>query len=183
MHLSRIKIYPNFWEIYWWNNMKKEIAQFVEKKMFDLPTNQSGTSKVVRVVATSIHTWEEVGTYLHEFCVHKKKKKKKYYSVDFVFGLPRSPRNHDAIWVVVDRFVHFILIWMNYSNSINKLTKIYINEIVRLHGVPVPIVSDRYSRFTLRFWIACKKPWVLSWTLALVATLKQMDNLRGLSRL
>jgi len=77
---------------------------------------------------------------------------KKKISVDFVFGLPRSPRNHDAIWVVVDRLtksVHFILIRMNYT--IDKLTKIYINENVRLHGVPVPVVSDRDSRFTLRF--------------------------------
>ena len=114
--------------------------------MFDFTTNQSGTSKVVRVVATSIHTCEEVGTYLHGFCVHKKKK----IFVDFLFGLPRSPRNHDAIWVVVDRLtksVNFILIQMNYS--IDKLTEIYINEIVRLHGVPLPIVSDRDSRFTL----------------------------------
>ena len=87
--------------------------------------------------------WEHISM---EFVFIKKKK----ISVDFLFGLPRSPRNHDAIWVVVDRLtksVNFILIQMNYS--IDKLTEIYINEIVRLHGVPLPIVSDRDSRFTL----------------------------------
>ena len=147
--------------------MKREIAQFVKKKMFDLPTNQSGTSKVVRLLQPlSIleRKWEHISM---DFVFIKKNNNKKNKKIKknlhgFVFGLPRSPRNHDAIWVVVNRFVHFILIRMNYSNSINKSTKIYINEIVRLHGVPVPIVSDRYSRFTLRFWIACRKPWVLS---------------------
>ena len=74
--------------------------------MFDLPTNQSGTSKVVRLLQPlSIleRKWEHISM---EFVFIKKKK----ISVDFLFGLPRSPRNHDAIWVVVDRSVHFILI-------------------------------------------------------------------------
>ena len=64
--------------------------------------------------------------------------------MDFVCGLPRSPKNHDAIWVVVDRLTkstHFIPIRMHYS--LDKLVELYINEIVRLHGVPASIVSDR----------------------------------------
>ena len=73
--------------------------------------------------------------------------------MEFVCGLPRSPKNHDAIWVVVDRFTkfaHFIPIRMNYS--LDKLAELYINEIVRLHGVPASIVFDRDSRFTSGFW-------------------------------
>ena len=78
--------------------------------------------------------------------------------MEFVCGLPRSPKNHDAIWVVVDRLTksaHFIPIRMNYS--LDKLAEIYINEIVRLHGVPASIVSDRYSRFTSGFWDSLQK--------------------------
>ncbi|WRX18518.1 Integrase [Theobroma cacao] len=59
----------------------------------------------------------------------------------------------DAIWVIVDRLTksaHFLVIHSTYS--IKKLAKLYIDEIVRLHGVPVSIVSDRDPRFTSRFW-------------------------------
>ena len=73
--------------------------------------------------------------------------------MDFVCGLPRSPKNHDAIWEVVDwltKSIHFIPIRMNYF--LDKLAELYINEIVRLHGVPISILSDRDSRFTSRFW-------------------------------
>ena len=73
--------------------------------------------------------------------------------MDFVTGLPNTPRGHDAIWVVVDRLTksaHFILI--NISFPLQKLAEIYIRVIVKLHGVPLSIVSDRDPRFTSRFW-------------------------------
>ena len=63
--------------------------------------------------------------------------------MDFVTGLPRSPKGHEAIWVIVDRMkktAHFILVKMTYS--LDQLAQIYINEIVSLHGVPTSIVSD-----------------------------------------
>ncbi|KAG4202209.1 hypothetical protein ERO13_A05G321508v2 [Gossypium hirsutum] len=71
----------------------------------------------------------------------------------FVSGLPLSPRKKDAIWVIVDRLTklaHFIPIRIDYS--LDKLAELYISEIVKLHGVPVSIISDRDPRFTSRFW-------------------------------
>jgi len=62
-------------------------------------------------------------------------------------------RNHDAIWVIVDRLTksaHFLAV--NLRMSMAKLAQLYISEIVRLHGVPSSIVSDRDPRFTFRFW-------------------------------
>ena len=73
--------------------------------------------------------------------------------MDFVVGLPRTPRGLDSIWVIVDRLTksaHFISI--NIIFSLEKLTTLYISEVVRLHGVPSGIVSDRDPRFTSRFW-------------------------------
>ena len=73
--------------------------------------------------------------------------------MDFVVGLPRTPRGLDSIWVIVDRLTksaHFIPI--NIRFSLEKLTTLYISEIIRLHGVPSSIVSDRDPRFTSRFW-------------------------------
>ena len=63
--------------------------------------------------------------------------------MDFVTGLPRSPKGHEAIRVIVDRMAktaHFIPVKMTYS--LDQLAQIYIDEIVSLHGVPASIVSD-----------------------------------------
>nr|GFC74777.1 retrotransposable element Tf2 [Tanacetum cinerariifolium] len=74
-------------------------------------------------------------------------------SMDFVTGLPRTQRRHDAIWVVVDRLTksaHFLPIRKDYS--VSRLAEIFQQEIVRLHGTPSAIVSDRDPRFTSHFW-------------------------------
>jgi len=73
--------------------------------------------------------------------------------MDFVTHLPRSMRGHDSIWVIVDRLTkcaHFLPI--NQKMTLDKLAELYVREIVRLHGVPASIVSDRDPRFTSRFW-------------------------------
>jgi hypothetical protein len=72
--------------------------------------------------------------------------------MDFVVGLPRTPSGQDAIWVIVDRLTksaHFLPI--KITDSMERLTDLYVQEIVRLHGVPISIVSDRDPRFTSRF--------------------------------
>ena len=69
--------------------------------------------------------------------------------MDFVIGLPRTQAGYDAIWVIVDRLTksaHFLAIRNNFS--LDRLAELYISEIVKLHGVPVSIVSDRDPRFT-----------------------------------
>ena len=73
--------------------------------------------------------------------------------MDFVVGLPHAPEGYDAIWVIVDQLTksaHFLTIRNNYS--LNQLAELYVDEIVKLHGVLVSIVSDRDPRFTSRFW-------------------------------
>ena len=73
-------------------------------------------------------------------------------TIDFVTGLPQSQEGYDAIWVIVDRLTktaHFIAIRTDYKMP--KLCKLYIDRIVKLHGIPVSIVSDRDARFTSKF--------------------------------
>ena len=73
--------------------------------------------------------------------------------MDFVTGLPRTQKSHDAIWVIVDRLTksaHFLAI--NIKDSLPKLAKLYIEEIVWLHSVLASIVSDRDPWFVWRFW-------------------------------
>ncbi|KAM2564410.1 hypothetical protein TB2_012703 [Malus domestica] len=75
--------------------------------------------------------------------------------MDFVYGLPRTPSRYDGIWVIVDRLTktaHFLPVRQTYS--LEKLVKLFVDNIVHLHGVPVSIVSNRDPRFTSRFWKA-----------------------------
>ena len=74
-------------------------------------------------------------------------------TMDFIVGLPKTTKGHDAIWVVVDRLTksaHFISIKITFS--LEQLADLYVQEIVHLHGVPKSIVSDKDARFTSKFW-------------------------------
>ena len=73
--------------------------------------------------------------------------------MDFVTHLPRTPQEHDAVWVIVDRLTkstHFLAVQMTFT--LERFCRLYIREIVRLHGVPISIVSYRDPRFTAHFW-------------------------------
>ena len=70
----------------------------------------------------------------------------------FVSGFPLTQKKHDSVWVIVDKltkFAHFLLVWLDYS--MYQLARLFVNKIVRLHGIPLSIVSDRDPRFTSRF--------------------------------
>ena len=74
-------------------------------------------------------------------------------TMDFVSDFPLTQRKHDAVWVIVDRLTksaHFLLVRLDYS--MDRLTELYVSEIVRLHGIPISIVSDRDPQFTSRLW-------------------------------
>jgi hypothetical protein len=80
----------------------------------------------------------EVGAYHHGFCG----------------GLTSfSSGGRDAIWAVVDHLTksaHFIP--MKTTNLASELVPLYMKEVIRLHGVPKSIVSDRDSKFVSKFW-------------------------------
>ena len=79
-------------------------------------------------------------------------------NMDFITGLPHTHRQHDSIWVIVDRVTkssHFLAV--KTTDSAENYVKLYINEIVRLHGVPLSIISDRGPQFTSHFWKSFQK--------------------------
>ncbi|CAN4087034.1 unnamed protein product [Withania somnifera] len=79
-------------------------------------------------------------------------------TMDFVSGLPRTSRGFDSVWVIVDRSTksaHFIPTHSSYSAE--RPARIYIREVVRLHGVPISIISDRGTQFTSKFWRAVQR--------------------------
>ena len=120
--------------------MKKEIASFVSSCLtcqHVKAEHQKPTGKI-QLLPILVWKWEKI-------------------TIDFVTGLPRTQRQHDAIWVIVDRLTkssHFLPV--NVKDSLEKLAQLHEDEIVRLHGFPISIVSNRDPRFTSRFWPSLK---------------------------
>ena len=79
-------------------------------------------------------------------------------AMDFVVGLPRTLGKFDAVWIIVDRLsksTNFVPVQSTYN--LEKLAKIYIQEIVRFHGVPISIISNHGTQFTSHFWRSMQK--------------------------
>ncbi|GJS38963.1 putative reverse transcriptase domain-containing protein [Tanacetum coccineum] len=78
--------------------------------------------------------------------------------MDFVTKLPRTSSGYDTIWVIIDRLTkstHFLP--MRENDSMDKLARLYLKEVVTRHGIPVSIICDRDSRFISNFWRAFQK--------------------------
>jgi hypothetical protein len=73
--------------------------------------------------------------------------------MDFIVGLPNTSQKHDSIWVIVDRLTktaHFLSVHNTYTAR--KYAEIYLDQIVRLHGIAKMIISDRGAQFVAHFW-------------------------------
>ena len=76
-----------------------------------------------------------------------------HVTMDFVTHLPRTPWRHDVVWVILDRLTksaHFLAVRMTFT--LEEFRRLYFQEIVRLHGVLVSIVSDKDPKFMAHFW-------------------------------
>ena len=72
--------------------------------------------------------------------------------LDFITGLPRTRRHHDSLWMIVDRMTkcsRFLAVKTTYSTE--DYDKLYLAKIVRLHGIPLSIISDKGPQFTSHF--------------------------------
>ncbi|KAK1427604.1 hypothetical protein QVD17_16293 [Tagetes erecta] len=141
VHPGCDKMYKNLKGNYWWIGMKKHIAIYVAKCLTcsQVKAEHQKPSGLLQQLELPVWKWEMI-------------------TMDFISKLPRTSRGNNTIWVIVDRLTksaHFLP--MKETHSMDKLARLYVNEIVSLHGVPLSIVSDRDSRFTSRFWKSFQK--------------------------
>ncbi|GJW22267.1 putative reverse transcriptase domain-containing protein [Tanacetum coccineum] len=136
IHPGSDKMYQDLKKLYWWPNMKAEIATYVSKCMTCAKVKaeyQKPSGLLVQPVIP-VWKWENI-------------------TMDFVTKLPKTTSGQDTIWVIVDRLTksaHFLP--MKETDTMEKLTRQYLKEVVSRHGVPVLIISDRDSKFTSHFW-------------------------------
>ena len=136
IHPGSTKMYQDLRKMFWWPRMKRDVAEHVAAYLVcqKVKIEHQKLSGLLRSLDIPEWKWDSIG-------------------MDFVVGLPRTPANHDSVWVIIDRLTksaHFIPINIRYS--LEKQTQLYIKEVVRLHGIPLSIVSDRDPQFTSRFW-------------------------------
>jgi hypothetical protein len=147
-HNSAYSIHPGSTMMYldlktrnWWRGMKKEIAQHVARcdTCQRTKAEHHRPAGLLQPLPVPKWKWEEIG-------------------MDFIIGLPRTQKGNDSIWVIIDRLTkvaHFIPVKTTFGGA--TLTRIYLKEIVRLHGILRRIVSDKGTQFTSKFWLSVQQ--------------------------
>ncbi|GKC16831.1 putative reverse transcriptase domain-containing protein [Tanacetum coccineum] len=134
-------MYQDLKKLYWWPNMKAKIATYVSKCLSCAKVKaeyQKPSGFLVQPVVP-LWKWENI-------------------TMDFVTKLLKTSIRQDTIWVIVDRltkFAHFLPVKKN--ESMEKLTRLYLKEVVMRHGIPVLIIFDRDGKFTSQFWQSFQK--------------------------
>nr|GEU68077.1 putative reverse transcriptase domain-containing protein [Tanacetum cinerariifolium] len=141
IHPGSTKMYQNLRRLYWWPNIKADIATYVDQCLTcaKVKAEHMKPSGLLQQPEIPKWKWENV-------------------TMDFMTGLPRTLSGYDLIWVIVDRLTksaHFLP--KKKTDSIEKLVELYLKEIVCKHGVPMLVIFDRDSLFTSRFWVSLQK--------------------------
>ncbi|GKA95701.1 reverse transcriptase domain-containing protein [Tanacetum coccineum] len=136
VHPGADKMYYDLRDRYWWLGMKKDITVYVSRCLTCLKVKAEHQRQHGLLQQAEIPEWKWEGI-----------------TMDFVTKLPRTSSGHDTIWVIVDQLTksaYFLPMREDYKTD--RLARLYLNEIVARHGVPISIISDCDSRFTSRFW-------------------------------
>ncbi|GKB59090.1 putative reverse transcriptase domain-containing protein, partial [Tanacetum coccineum] len=131
VHPGSDKMYQDLKKLYWWPNMKAEIATYVSKCLTCAKVKVEYQKPFGLLVQTVIPVW-----------------KWENITMDFVTKLSKTKSGQDTIWVIIDQLTksaHFLP--MKETDSMEKLTRQYLKEVVSRHGVPVLIISDRDNKY------------------------------------
>ncbi|GKB09237.1 putative reverse transcriptase domain-containing protein [Tanacetum coccineum] len=136
IHLGSDKMYQDMKKLYWWPNMKANIATYVSKCLTCAKVKAEHQRPSGLLVQPEIPEW-----------------KWNNITMDFVMKLPKSSQGYDTIWVIVDRLTKSAIFTpMRETDPMDKLARMYLKEVVTRHGIPLSIICDRDLRFTSNFW-------------------------------
>ncbi|GKA68320.1 putative reverse transcriptase domain-containing protein [Tanacetum coccineum] len=136
IHPGSDKMYQDMKKLYWWPNMKADIATYVSKCLTYAKVKAEHQRPSGLLVQPKIPEW-----------------KWDNITMDFVTKLPKSSQGYDTIWVIVDRLTKSaIFVPMRETDPMDKLARMYLKEVVTRHGIPVSIICDRDPRFASNFW-------------------------------
>nr|GEY10494.1 putative reverse transcriptase domain-containing protein [Tanacetum cinerariifolium] len=138
VHPGMDKMYYDLRDLYWWPGMKRDTFEYVSKCLAcsKIKAKHQEPSGLLQQSEIPEWKWEKI-------------------TIDLVTKFPKSSNGYDAIWVIMDRLTKSAPI--REDNKTEKLARIYINEIVARHGVPVSIISDREGQFASHLWQALQK--------------------------
>ncbi|GJX16968.1 putative reverse transcriptase domain-containing protein [Tanacetum coccineum] len=126
----------NMKKLYWWPNMKADIATYVSKCLTCAKVKAEHQRPSGLLVQPKIPEW-----------------KWENITMDFVTKLPKSSQGYDTIWVIVDRLTKSaIFTLMRETGLMDRLARMYLKEVVTRHGIPLSIICDRDPRFASNFW-------------------------------
>ena len=133
-HFGRDKNIALVEDRFYWSSLKNDVTRIVAQcRVCHLAKAKKQNTALYILLPIPHEPWKDV-------------------SIDFVLRLPRTAREHDSILVAIDRFskmAHFIP--CNKTNDSSHVAKLFCREIVKLHGFPSTIISDKYVKFVSYF--------------------------------
>jgi hypothetical protein len=129
-------MYQDLKKKFWWTRMKREIAKYISECDTCRRVKAYHLRPAGNLQPLSILEWKWENIY-----------------IDFIVGLPRTSHEYNSIWVIMDRFTKLAhLIPVSTTYRVRQYAELYISRIVRYHGIPKTIISDKGSIFVARFW-------------------------------
>eukprot|EP00253_Pinus_taeda_P020306 PITA_20306 len=142
-HVSHYAGHPGYQKMitairkeYFWPGMKKDIVEYLSRclECQQIKAEHQHPARLLKPLPVPEWKWEII-------------------SMDFITGLPKTKRNNDSIFVVVDKLskaAHFIPVQSTYRAA--QIAHIFMQNVFKLHGLPKTIISDRDVKFTSAFW-------------------------------
>ncbi|GJR52318.1 putative reverse transcriptase domain-containing protein [Tanacetum coccineum] len=151
IHPGSDKMYQDMKKLYWWPNMKSDIATYISRCLTCAKVKAEHQRPSGLLLQPKIPEWKWDNIIM-----------------DFVTKLPKMSQGYDTIWVIIDRLTKSAIFTpIRETDPMDKLVRIYLKEVVTRHGIPVSIICDRdpsikAAPFEVLYGRKCRSP--VCWT-------------------